>query len=90
MNNGGNGKMAKTRARQRDDCMALCPFLDYFNHANEGVSLLRLPCNTALALPLGHCRRSLPRAILALTCPQACTLLLCCLPVETLIVRRDV
>lgn len=24
----------------RDDCMALCPFADYFNHANHGVSHL--------------------------------------------------
>lgn len=38
-----NFKRAKEAARKgktlaRDDCMALCPFADYLNHADEGVS----------------------------------------------------
>lgn len=37
-------KRAKEAARKgktlsRDDCMALCPFADYLNHADDGVSL---------------------------------------------------
>lgn len=28
------------KVRARDDCMALCPFADYFNHADHGVSHL--------------------------------------------------
>jgi hypothetical protein len=27
---------------RRDDCMCLCPYIDYFNHADKGVSLSRL------------------------------------------------
>ena len=27
----------KGKRLPRDDCMALCPFADYFNHADEGV-----------------------------------------------------
>lgn len=33
----------KSKLLPRDDCMALCPFIDYFNHSNEGVSALT--CN---------------------------------------------
>lgn len=32
----GGARQAKKRL-PRDDCMALCPFVDYFNHANSGV-----------------------------------------------------
>lgn len=28
----------KGKTLSRDDCMALCPFADYLNHADEGVS----------------------------------------------------
>jgi hypothetical protein len=36
----------KGKTLSRDDCMALCPFADYLNHADDGVSSLRsLPHN---------------------------------------------
>jgi hypothetical protein len=32
-------KGTKRIKRSADDCMALCPFADYFNHEDEGVSV---------------------------------------------------
>ena len=37
-----------TRARSRHDEMALCPFIDYFNHADQGVSRLQRIMNADL------------------------------------------
>jgi hypothetical protein len=34
-------KNAKKKAP--NDCMAVCPFMDYINHADEGVRLIVLP-----------------------------------------------
>lgn len=43
-------QQVKRRKLAPDDCMALCPFMEYFNHADEGVSesLLRDPFMAAL------------------------------------------
>ena len=44
----GTGKIKRLPV---DDCMALCPFADYFNHASEGVSIPFITYNRHINLP---------------------------------------
>ena len=35
-------KPASYQDALREDCMCLCPFIDYFNHSDEGVDRIHL------------------------------------------------
>lgn len=53
--NKGKGASGKQKKWPRDDCMALCPVIDYFNHADdEGVCLL---CFAGVAGRVYWCRQ---------------------------------